>query len=57
MFAIRFVESILQMGKKYSGHSYIWKRHKIRSIVMVCGRCKECMELDENCRKQCSVFM
>ena len=45
----RFVKSIKQMGKMYSVRLWIWKRHMIRSIGMVCGRCKECVELEENC--------
>ena len=45
----RCVRSISQMGNMYSGHLWIWKRHMIRSIGMVCGRYYECMELQENC--------
>ena len=29
----------------YSGHLWISKRHIIKSVGMVCGRCYECMEL------------
>ena len=41
VFAVRLVceKSISQMGKFYSGRLRIWKRHMIRSIGMVRGRC------------------
>ena len=35
----RFVKSISQMGKMYSGRLWIRKRLIILSIDMVCGRC------------------
>ena len=50
VFAVRQVcENYLPNGNMYSGRLWVWKRHMIRSIGMVCGRCQECMELDENC--------
>ena len=40
VFAVRQVcEKYLAMGKMYSGRLWIWKRHMIRSICIVCGRC------------------
>ena len=33
------VKSISKIGKMYSGRLWIWKRHMIRSIAMVWGRC------------------
>ena len=40
VFAVRqLCERILQMGKMYSGLSWIWKRPMIPSIDMVCCRC------------------
>ena len=35
----RFVKRIYQTGKMYSERLWICKRHMIRSIGMVCGRC------------------
>ena len=39
-FAARQVyEKYLANGQMYSWRLWIWKRHMIGSIVMVCGRC------------------
>ena len=38
-FKVGVCEQYLANEKDYSGRLRIWKRHKIRSIGMVCGRC------------------
>ena len=40
VFALRQdCEKYLANGNMYSGRLWTWKRHRIRSIGMVCGRC------------------
>ena len=51
LFAVRKVcEKYLANGKDVFWAFMDFERaYMILSIDMVCGRCKECMELDENC--------
>ena len=50
VFAVRQVcEKYLANGKHVFWFFMDLERPMILSIDMVCGRCKECMELEENC--------
>ena len=49
MFAVSQVCESCKLERCIRGVHEFGKRHTIRSICVVCGRCyKECMELEEN---------